>query len=151
MSSRLFQEIRESRGLAYAIGSYSASYKEGGLFAVYAGTSARNVDQVLDLIVRELENVRKRNVTDAELERAKNQIRGALLMGQESTTNRMSRLANSEIYFGRIVPLEEVLGSITKVNKDDIARVADQIFVSSRRALAAIGPFKAGRLTDLTR
>jgi len=151
MSSRLFQEIRESRGLAYAIGSYSASYKEGGLFAVYAGTSARNVDQVLDLIVRELENVRKSNVTDAELERAKNQIRGALLMGQESTTNRMSRLANSEIYFGRIVPLEEILSSITKVNKDDIARVADQIFVSSRRALAAIGPFKAGRLADLTR
>ena len=145
MSSRLFQEIRESRGLAYAIGSYSASYSEGGLFAVYAGTSTRNVNQVMDLIVRELEDVRANNLTDAELGRARNQIRGALLMGQESTTNRMSRLANSEMYFGRIVPVQEVLDAINKVNREDIARVSDGIFDSSRRALAIVGPVKPDR------
>ena len=145
MSSRIFQEIRENRGLVYAIGSYSGSYKEGGMFTVYAGTSTENADQVLELIVRELENVHKHNVTDTELQRAKNQIRGALLMGQESTTNRMSRLANSEIYFGRIVPLEEVLGFVAKVDKDDIARVAEEILAPSRHALVVLGPPKTGR------
>ncbi len=142
MSSRLFQEIRENRGLAYAIGSYSASYREGGIFAVYAGASTENSDQVIDLILKEMENIRKNNVTDRELQRAKNQIRGALLMGQESTTNRMSRLASSEMHFERIIPLEEILDEITKITKDDVAEVAEELFQPSSFALAAVGPFE---------
>lgn len=142
MSSRLFQEIRENRGLAYAIGSYSASYQEAGLFAVYGGTSIGNVEQVLELVRAECESIGRDSVTDAELERSKNQIRGALVLGQESMSNRMSRLAKSEIYFGRIIRLDEIISSITAVTRDDVAMVASQLFGSGTFALAAIGPFK---------
>lgn len=143
MSSRLFQEIRENRGLAYAIGSYSASYQEAGLFAVYGGTSVQNIKCVLEITEAECEKIRKDSVTDAELERAKNQIRGALVLGQESMSNRMSRLAKSEIYFGRMMRLDEIISAITNVTKDDVANVAAQLFDGSKFALAAIGPFKS--------
>lgn len=142
MSSRLFQEIRENRGLAYAIGSYSSSYKEAGLFAVYGGTSIENIKYVLELSEAECASIGRDSVTDAELERSKNQIRGALVLGQESTSNRMSRLAKSELYFGRIIRLDEIITLITRVSKDDVARVASKLFEKSQFALAAIGPFK---------
>ncbi|MEN6357211.1 MAG: pitrilysin family protein [Armatimonadota bacterium] len=142
MSSRLFQEIREKRGLAYAIGSYSASYQEAGMFAIYGGTSIQNIKYVLELTQIECDNIKKSSVTDAELERAKNQIRGALVLGQESMSNRMSRLAKSEMYFGRLVRLEEIIDSIMAVTKDDVASVASQLFDDSKFAIAAIGPFK---------
>lgn len=143
MSSRLFQEIRENRGLAYAIGTYSASYQEAGMFAVYGGTSVQNIKCVLEITEIECEKIRKDSVTDAELERAKNQIRGALVLGQESMSNRMSRLAKSEIYFGRMIRLDEIISAITNVSKDDVANVAAQLFDGSKFALAAIGPFKS--------
>ncbi|MHB9036310.1 MAG: M16 family metallopeptidase, partial [Armatimonadota bacterium] len=142
MSSRLFQEIRENRGLAYAIGSYSASYQEAGMFAVYGGTSIQNIRCVLELTQIECDNIRKSSVTDAELERAQNQIRGALVLGQESMSNRMSRLAKSEMYFGRIVRLDEIIEAIMTITKDDVATVASQLFEDSKFAVAAIGPFK---------
>jgi predicted Zn-dependent peptidase len=141
MSSRLFQEVREKRGLAYAIGSYSASYQEAGLFAIYGGTSMSNLQSVLEVIRKECESIRKDSVTDAELERAKNQIRGALVLGQESMSNRMSRLAKSEIYFGRIIRPEEIISAILSVSKDDVADVAAQVFDGHKFAVAAIGPF----------
>ncbi|MCX6345665.1 MAG: pitrilysin family protein [Armatimonadetes bacterium] len=142
MSSRLFQEIRENRGLAYAIGSYSASYQEAGMFAVYGGTSVQNIKYVLELTQAECQKIQKESVTDAELERAKNQIRGALVLGQESMSNRMSRLAKSELYFGRIVRLDDIIDAITNVSRDDVANVASQLFKDSKFAVAAIGPFK---------
>ena len=143
MSSRLFQEIRENRGLAYAIGSYSASYQEAGLFAVYGGTSVENVKSVLEITEVECDRICRNSVTDAELERAKNQIRGALVLGQESMSNRMSRLAKSELYFGRMIRLDEIITAIMNVTKDDVANVAAQLFDGSKFALAAIGPFKS--------
>lgn len=142
MSSRLFQEVREKRGLAYAIGSYSASYQEAGLFAIYGGTSMGNVEAVLELTRGECEKVRKDSVTDAELVRAKNQIRGALVLGQESMSNRMSRLAKSEIYFGRIIRPEEIISAIMSVDKDDVAQVAASVFDGAGFALSAVGPFE---------
>lgn len=150
MSSRLFQEIRENRGLAYAVGSYSASYQEGGLFAIYGGTSIENVQEVLELARVECESIARGSMTEAELERSKNQIRGALVLGQESMSNRMSRLAKSEIYFGRIIRLDEIISLITAVTRDDVARVASQLFGSGTFAIAAVGPFKkhAGLLGD---
>ena len=147
MSSRLFQEIRESRGLAYAIGSYSASYQEAGMFAIYGGTSIENIEYVLELTKTECDNISKNSVTDAELERAKNQIRGVLVMGQESTSNRMSRLAKSEIYFKQIIQMDDVIKSIMDVSKDDVAKVASQLFEGSKFALAAVGPFKKNNMT----
>ncbi|MDO8683710.1 MAG: pitrilysin family protein [Armatimonadota bacterium] len=145
MSSRLFQEIREKRGLVYAIGSYSASYSEAGLFAVYGGTSMENLDEVLDLVQKEFVNISKNSVTDAELKRSKNQIRGALVLGQESMSNRMSRMAKSELYFGRIIPLEVIVGAIMKVSKKDVSRVVGELFSDSQFALCAVGPFKSSK------
>jgi len=147
MSSRLFQEIRENRGLAYAIGSYAASYREAGLFAIYGGTSVENVRNVLDLTRRECDSIRRDSVTEDELERAQNQIRGALVLGQESMSNRMSRLAKSELYFGRIIRSDEIIDSIMQVSRDDVAGTAAQVFNGSEFALAAIGPF--GEDSDL--
>ena len=142
MSSRLFQEIREKRGLAYSIGSYTAAYREGGFFTVYGGTSLESIDEVLDLVRAEFANVRKDNISPEELSKAKNQIRGALVLAQESSTNRMMRMAKSEIYFGRDIPLEELLGSIMKVDHSDIARVTDRIFGDLQFPVVAFGPFK---------
>lgn len=145
MSSRLFQEIRENRGLVYAIGSYSAAYEETGLFAVYGGTSIENLQTVLELIYRECEDIGKNSVTDEELSRAKNQIRGALVLGQESMSNRMSRLAKSELYFGRVVCVDEIIANINEVTRDSVAAVASELFDGSKFALAAIGPFSKMR------
>lgn len=142
MSSRLFQEIRENRGLAYAIGSYAASYQEAGLFTIYSGTSVDNVNTVVELTRKECRAIGRDGVTDAELERGKNQIRAALVLGQESMSNRMSRLAKSEIYYGRIIRMEEIVSAIMRVTRDDVAQVASQLFDGSGFAIAAIGPFE---------
>lgn len=142
MSSRLFQEIREKRGLVYAIGSYAAAYREGGLFTVYAGTSLDHLDEVVSLIKNEFTNVLTSNITPEELERSKNQVRGALVLSHESMSSRMIRMAKSEIYHNRLISVEEVISSILKVTHDDIARVADSIFREPSFPIAAIGPFK---------
>jgi predicted Zn-dependent peptidase len=142
MSSRLFQEIREKRGLVYAIGSYSAAYRDGGLFAVYGGTSPESMDQVLRLVRREFRSILRHNITDEELERAKNQIRGGLVLSQESMSSRMMRIARSEMYFDRVIPLDEVIACIQSVTHDDVARVADKVFQGSVYPVAAVGPFK---------
>jgi predicted Zn-dependent peptidase len=147
MSSRLFQEIREKRGLAYAIGSYSASYREAGMFVVYGGTSLGNFDETLGLVRKEFGDIVENSATDTEIERAKNQIRGSLVLGQESMSNRMSRMAKSEMYFGRIVPLAEIVSSVMGVSRDDVSRVAAEMFSDSELAMAAIGPFKASEVT----
>ncbi|MDI6826944.1 MAG: pitrilysin family protein [Armatimonadota bacterium] len=141
MSSRLFQEVREKRGLAYSIGSYSISYRESGLFAAYGGTSIKSLDEVMELVKSEFASIRKSGLTDKELERAKNQIRGALVLGQESMSSRMLRLGKTELYLNRIVPLEEIIKSIMDVSPADIIRVANEVFDESTMSLAAIGPF----------
>ena len=142
MSSRLFQEIREKRGLAYSIGSYTAAYREGGFFTVYGGTSLESIDEVLELVRAEFASVRDGNIKPEELTRAKNQLRGALVLAQESTSSRMMRMSKSELYFGRAIPLKELISSIVKVDHDDIARVTERIFVASEFPVVAIGPFK---------
>lgn len=148
MSSRLFQEIRENRGLVYTIGSYSASYREGGMFTVYAGTSVENAELCIDLVKKEFDLVKCSKVDEAEMMRAKNQIRGALVLGQESMSNRMSRMANSELYFGRIIPVQEIIDAIMRVTDDDVLRVANELFVDDKLAFSAVGPFRRdGKVT----
>ena len=145
MGSRLFQEIREKRGLAYAVGSYSATHREGGYFVAYGGTSPDTYEQCLELVREEFAKVRKEGVTEAELSRAKNQFRGALVMSQESMSSRMNRMGKSEVYFDRVVPLSEVTAAIEKVTVEDIRRVAERIFPedASQLTVAAVGPFDA--------
>jgi len=142
VSSRLFQEIRESRGLVYSIGSYFTSYREGGLFAVYAGTSSDTAGEVLRLVEAEEERLRREGFSQEEIDRAKSQIRGSMLLGLESTSTRMTRLGRLELYFGRIVPVEEVLAGIDAVTLDDVHRLCAQVLDSGRHAIAAIGPFE---------
>lgn len=141
MSSRLFQEIRESRGLAYAIGSYSSSYREGGLFTVYGGTSPQHIEEVIDLVKAQFTSIWKDNITEEEMSRAKNQIRGSLVLSQESMSSRMIRMAKSHLYFGRVIPLEELMTAIMNVSHDDVAHVAEHIFGNVEFPIAAIGPF----------
>ncbi len=140
MSSRLFQEIREKRGLAYAIGTYSMSYLEGGCFAIYGGTSPQTYSQVVDLCRTEMHKVRTENLTHDEVSKAKTQVRGALVLGLESMSSRMMRMGKSMIYLGRVVPIEEILAKIVAVTHEDIDRVANTILDESKMTLAGIGP-----------
>ncbi|MGQ9524490.1 MAG: M16 family metallopeptidase [Armatimonadota bacterium] len=141
MSSRLFQEIRESRGLVYSIGSYFASYREGGLFAVYAGTSRETADEVVALVEAEGKRLSEEGITEEELERAKRQIRGSMILGLESTSARMTRLGKLELAFGRVIPVEEVLERIEAVTLDEVHQLSARLLNGGRHAVAAIGPF----------
>jgi predicted Zn-dependent peptidase len=139
MSSRLFQEVREKRGLCYAIGSYTASYREAGMFAVYAGTSPKNARIVRDLVHEELTKVANDGLGEEELQRAKNQIRGAILLGLDSMSGRMTRLGKTVLYYDRVIPPSEVVEKIENVSPDEIRRIAAAIF-DGDYAYAAVGP-----------
>ncbi len=141
MSSRLFQEIREKRGLAYSVGSYSQSYREGGYFGVYSGTSPKTAEQVIDLVRAEFKNIRANNITEKELERSKNQFRGSIVMSQEGMNSRMMRIGRNELTYDRVIPIDEIMGKITSVTLDDIAEVAEHIFGADAYAMATVGPF----------
>ncbi|MGC8667453.1 MAG: M16 family metallopeptidase [Chthonomonadales bacterium] len=140
MSSRLFQEIREKRGLAYSIGSYSLSYREGGLFVVYGGTSPQSFQQVVELTRTEMDKVKEESITEDELAKAKTQIRGGLVLGLESMRGRMMRMGKSLLYYGRVIPLDEVTAKIAAVTREDIQRVARTLFDDHALTLAAVGP-----------
>jgi predicted Zn-dependent peptidase len=143
MSSRLFQEIREKRGLAYAIGSYGRSYEDGGYFCVYGGTSPTTYDQVVELTHGEFAKVRKEGISDDELTKAKTQVRGALVLGLESMSARMNRYGDNVLSYGRVVPLEEILSNYEAVSQESIAEVAKQVLDPEQLTLTAIGPFSA--------
>lgn len=144
MSSRLFQEIREKRGLAYSIGTYSVSYRESGLFAVYGGTSLETFDQVVDLARAQLADVAEKGLTEEEIRSAKMHVRGALVLGLEGMNSRMTRMGSAMIHLDRVVPMAEVLAKIEAVTTDDVIRVARSIFHPDRMTLTAIGPFARG-------
>ena len=141
MSSRLFQEVREKRGLAYAIGTYGRSYLDGGYFCAYGGTSPDTYEQVLDLTRREFANVRKNGLTDDELTKAKTQVRGAVVLGLESMNARMNRYGDSLLSYGRVIPIKEVLAEYEAVTHDSIAEVADHVLDEEKLTLTAIGAF----------
>lgn len=141
-SSRLFQEIRENRGLAYAVYSYQSSYRDAGLFTVYAGMSPACVEEVIGLILAEFHKVRRDGITRQELDRAREQVKGGLLLGLESTSNRMSRLGKWELTQGHVPSPEEIVARIDSVNADDIVRLAGQILSDDLLTLTAIGPVK---------
>jgi predicted Zn-dependent peptidase len=139
MSSRLFQEIREKRGLAYAIHSYLVSYRDTGMFGIYVGTGNDKVREVIDVIMAELGRFKTELLTDKELLSAKEQIKGNFLLSMESTDNRMTRLAKNEIYLGRHLSPEETVSNIEIVSADEIRDVACEIFNPNVLSVAAIG------------
>ncbi len=144
MSSRLFQEVREKRGLAYSVYSYQAQYSDAGLFGVYAGCLPKKVDDVLDLCRAELQRVCHRGVTAEELERGKGQLRGSLVLGLEDTGSRMNRIGKGELVYGELLSIGEVLSRIEAVTLDDVRDVASEV-LDVAPTLAVIGPFDADR------
>jgi predicted Zn-dependent peptidase len=140
MSSRLFQEIREKRGLAYSVGSYSQSFREGGYFAVYSGTSAATANQVIDLVKTEFQNIKKNNITEKELQRSKNQFRGGVVMSQESMNSRMMRMGKNELVYDRVIPIDEIMERVNSVDLKGIAQIMDHLFGSDNYAMATVGP-----------
>jgi predicted Zn-dependent peptidase len=148
MSSRLFQEIRERRGKAYTVYSFLSSYLDAGYTGFYVGTSAEWVREVVDVIRGELERVTRDGLTPDELGRVKNQMKGNMLLGLETSDSRMSRLAKNAIYFGRDVTLEEVAAGIDGVTNADVVRVCRRLFQPQGLALTVLGDLRGAVLDD---
>ena len=139
MSSRLFQNVREKRGLAYAVFSGLSAYRDAGSFTIYAGCANEAVGEVLDLVVDELRTIKQAPMPEAELRRAKDHLKGSLMLSLESTASRMSHLARQEIYFDRQFGLDETLEGIERVTAGDVQRVATELFHSGSLAATVLG------------
>jgi predicted Zn-dependent peptidase len=139
MSSRLFQNVREKRGLAYAVFSGLSAYRDAGSFTVYAGCANDAVAQVIDLVVEELRVIKQAPVLDSELQRAKDHLKGSLMLSLENTASRMSHIARQEIYFDRQFGLDETLQGIERVTAAEVQRVATDLFKSESLAATVLG------------
>ncbi len=140
MSSRLFQEIRERRGLAYSVYSFAASYIDTGVFGVYSGVHPEKALQTVELILEQVRRMTDERVSSAELQNAKEFIKGNLLLASESTDNQMVRLAQNEIHFNQYFPLQYALDQIEAVTADDILALANDLFQPEQLTLALLGP-----------
>ncbi len=140
ISSRLFQEIREERGLAYSVFTYHNSYRDAGLFSIYAGLSRNNLNQVISLVGKELRDLRVNGITKAELSRAKEQLKGSLFLGLENVSNRMSRLGKSELCLNRVVTVEEAVERIKNVTVEDVVDLSRKLFKKENIVVTSIGP-----------
>ena len=147
MSSRLFQNIREKQGLVYAVFSFLNSYRDSGNLAIYAGTAPANARKVVQLITRELGDLKEKSVSEEEIRRAKDHLKGSLMLGLESTGSRMSNLARQEMYFSRFTFLDEILRHIERVTVEDVQQVSREIFQAEKIALTVLGPSNGGRMT----
>ncbi|HEY7601624.1 MAG TPA: pitrilysin family protein [Methylomirabilota bacterium] len=139
MSSRLFQVVREREGLVYSIHSGNSAFRDSGLFYVYAGTEPANFRRVIDLTLRELRTLRANGVTADELRRAKDHLKGSLMLSLESTGSRMTRIAKQELYFGRPFTFDEILADIERVTVADLGRLAERL-LGEPLSLVALGP-----------
>jgi predicted Zn-dependent peptidase len=139
MSSRLFQNVREKRGLAYAVFSGLSAYRDTGSFTVYAGCANEAVSEVIDLIVEEIRGVKQIPIPQAELQRSKDHLKGSLMLSLENTASRMSHLARQEIYFDRQFGLDETLQGIERVTVDDVQRVAGDLFRNGTMSATVLG------------
>ncbi|MGH9314764.1 MAG: M16 family metallopeptidase [Vicinamibacterales bacterium] len=147
MSSRLFQNVREKRGLAYAVFSGLSSYRDAGSLTVYAGCANGAVGEVTDLVVEELRGLKRTQVAEAELRRSKDHLKGSLMLSLENTASRMSHLARQEIYFDRHFGLDETLAGVERVTADDIQRVARDLFSNGALGATVLGPQNGQQLT----
>ncbi len=139
MSSRLFQNIRERQGLAYAVFSELSPYRDTGCLSIYAGTSLESARKVVASIMKEFHQLKEERVSDEELRRAKDHLKGSLMLGLESTSSRMSNLARQEMYFGRFFSLDELVESIETVTADHVQRLAYTFFDARQIALTLLG------------
>ncbi|HEY7442850.1 MAG TPA: pitrilysin family protein [Vicinamibacterales bacterium] len=139
MSSRLFQNIREKRGLAYSVFSGLSAYRDAGNLTIYAGCANDAVSEVIDLMIAELRQIKVSPTGDSELRRAKDHLKGSLMLSLENTSSRMSHLARQEIYFERQFGLDETLDGIERVTTDDVLRVAKDLFSNGALAATVLG------------
>lgn len=128
MSSRLFQKIREEKGLAYSIYSYTSSYEEGGILTIYAGTTKKDYKKVIEMIESEFNNIKENSISEYELQKTKNQFLSAVTFGLESTKGRMNRMANSYLLYEEVKDLDSLMKEINKITVEDIKNVANEIF-----------------------
>ena len=140
MSSRLFQEIREERGLAYSIGSYTSEYDDAGKWVVYGGVETNKAESAIEAVMTEFRKLRDEGITDAELTRIKEQVKGGMLLGLEDTWSVANRNARHEIRYGEVIPVEQIVAWIEAVSHDDILRVAQRLIRPENLYLSVIGP-----------
>ena len=147
MSSRLFQNVRERRGLAYAIYSELNPYRDTGCLSIYAGTSLESAPKVVDLIVNEFRDLKQNAISEEELRRTKEQLKGSLMLSLESTTARMSNLARQEMYFDRFFGLDEIIERIESVTSEELTGLANEFFHADRIAVTVLGNLEGMKLT----
>ena len=140
MSSRLFQSIREERGLAYSVYSYQTNYSDAGLFTVYAGTRPSNTSKVLELILQNIVELKNSGITKDDLTKTKEQLKGSLLLGLESSNSRMSRIGKMELTIGKHITLDEIVAKIEQVSLNDLKNMCDKLFNQETLCFAALGP-----------
>lgn len=146
VSSRLFQEVREKRGLAYSIYSFLSGYSDGGTLTVYAGTRQKEVERVLDLVQREIRRMAANAITRDELKRTKDQMKGSLMLSLESSHSRMNKLAKDEMIKGKHTTLDEMTRAIDAVTFKQIERVAQEILDEESMSITGLGPLTARQL-----
>ena len=142
MSSRLFQEIREKRGLAYSVYSYIQQFAGSGSLSFYAGCQPQKAEEVISIIREITSEVAKSGITDEEINRAKGAVRGALVLSQEDSGSRMNRIGKSELVYGEIMSFDEILKRVSAVTHDEIREIASELLTVSP-TLAVVGPFKS--------
>ena len=147
MSSRLFQEIREKRGLAYAVYSFFSAYADTGMLGIYAGVDPRQAAETVRLVAAELEKFRRGQLDAAELKAAQEHLKGSIVLGSESVDNRMTRLAKNEITYKRNIDFDEVIEAVDKVTMDEVVALANEFLQPESLSLTALGPLEESGLS----
>jgi predicted Zn-dependent peptidase len=140
MSSRLFQEVRERQGLVYSIHSGAQAFRDTGTLYIYAATDAPNFSKVLKSILKEIRDLKKHGVREDELRRAKDHLKGSLMLSLESTSSRMNRLAKHELHFGSFLTMDAMLAAIDAVRHEEVQVLVSQLLDEDRLALTTYGP-----------
>jgi predicted Zn-dependent peptidase len=142
MSSRLFQEIREKRGLVYTVSTFTNSYKDVSQFGIYACAGKENINEVVTLSNDIIDDIRENGITEKELLRSKEHIKGGVSLALESTSNRMIRLDKSEFYYDRLIPIEEVIKKVDAVTLEEVNQLAKELLDRKKYASTILGPIK---------
>jgi predicted Zn-dependent peptidase len=149
MSSRLFQEIREERGLAYSVGSYSREHHDAGKWVIYGSVEPDNLRECIATTMRELRSALADGITDEELQRIKEQVKGGILLSLEDTWSVASRNGSHQQRYGRVIPVEQVVAEVEAVTREDVLRVARRVLREEAVHLAVIGPYEEGEGEEL--
>lgn len=142
MSSRLFQKIREEKGLVYSIYSYPSSYRNAGLFTIYAGMNAEHLNEVLKLIIDEVNILVEKGISERDIAKSKEQLKGNYILGLESTSSRMNSIGKSEVLLGKILSAQEVLDKIDKIDSENVNVVIEKVFDLNNLGFSLVGNIK---------